>query len=135
MNNPLGLRLNNPLNVEHGQPWRGLAAVQPHPRFCAFESLHYGCRAAARILYNYGKRYGIKTIRKAIERWAPPTENNTKAYAEFVASRSGLPIDRKIDFTARETLAKIIPPMIRMEQGQNPMTDDEIKAAIKDAIP
>lgn len=79
-----GIRLNNPGNIEHGQPWHGLHAQQIDKRFCRFIAPQYGIRAIHLILQSYAKKYGIRTIEGIISRWAPPSENNTESYIRHV---------------------------------------------------
>lgn len=80
----LGVRLNNPGNIEHGQPWYGLHAQQVHKRFCRFVTPEYGIRAIHKIIQTYVSKYGFDTIEEIINRWAPPFENNSKSYIKHV---------------------------------------------------
>ena len=43
----------------------------------------------------YGK-YGLKTIRGIVSRWAPPKENNTEAYIRHVSDYTGIGPDRDL---------------------------------------
>ncbi|MBO7099343.1 MAG: hypothetical protein J6W21_05715, partial [Bacteroidaceae bacterium] len=54
-------------------------------------SMEYGWRAAFVILCRtyYGK-YGLKTIRDIVSRWAPAKENNTEAYIRHVSDYTGI---------------------------------------------
>lgn len=89
---PRGIRNNNPGNIEWGSPWQGLVAFDKRTdsRFAQFIDPASGIRALARVLITYqDKRRAadgspIDTIAEFIERWAPPFENNTKAYADEV---------------------------------------------------
>ena len=92
---PRGIRNNNPLNIRlSSDKWQG--QVLP-PRgsgegaFCQFYSMEYGWRAAFVILCRtyYGK-YGLKTIRDIVSRWAPAKENNTEAYIRHVSDYTGI---------------------------------------------
>lgn len=93
MTTPRGIRNNNPGNIEWGSPWQGLvpADQRTDSRFCQFTDAAFGVRALATTLITYqDKRRAadgspIDTVYEAIERWAPPIENNTKAYADAVA--------------------------------------------------
>ena len=38
-----------------------------------------------KIMYTYKKKYNLDTIEKVIYRWAPPVENDTESYVEYVA--------------------------------------------------
>lgn len=131
MSDQIGIRQNNPGNLELGQNWKGLAEKLPGDRFCRFVSPLFGIRAMALLISNYSKRHGINTIRGMIERYAPGHENNVDAYVSSVSKRSGLPPDRPIDLSAAPTLAKIIPAMIHHENGLQPYPQDLIVEAIK----
>ncbi len=84
---PRGLRNNNPLNIRRGKSkWQGLKEKMTDSRFCEFETPDYGWRAAFVLLTRtYYHEYRLFTIRKIIERWAPPNENMTEKYIEKVA--------------------------------------------------
>ena len=45
-----------------------------------------GCRALLKLLQTYVEKRGCKTIRQIVERWAPPSENDTRSYVLSVAS-------------------------------------------------
>ena len=59
---PRGIRLNNPGNIEYGESWRGMAADQKDPRFVTFTEPVYGIRALAKLLLNYQRKHGIRTV-------------------------------------------------------------------------
>ena len=54
----------------------------------------YGYRAAWKVLQTYYDRFYMQskpfTVRSIIERWAPPTENDTEAYIRQVLKLSGI---------------------------------------------
>lgn len=124
-----GIRLNNPTNIRHGEPWVGLAPTQDDPAFCAFVSPEYGIRAAVMILKTY-KSKGIMTLRDAIQRWAPPNENETDAYVHDVSSRTGIDPDSCIDLTAYTTCKNVIKAIIYHENGQQPYSDGVISKGL-----
>ncbi len=118
MSIPLGIRQNNPGNIErNGIKWQGL--VDAPGRFCTFETMEHGVRAAVCVLVSYYRKHKILTLRQAISRWAPKNENDTALYVANVAKWSGLPADWPIKLDAAETLVKLLPAMFRMENGQN----------------
>lgn len=116
----LGLRLNNPLNVERGDPWQGLAADQPHARFATFVSMPYGIRAAARILQTY-RGYGVNTVGAIIDRWNPKSDGQPPEYIPNVSSALGIPLamayQKTIDVRQRATAFALLRAMIRQEIG------------------
>lgn len=96
---PRGIRNFNPGNiVRDGTNWEGLSADQSaDPRFCVFTSPEYGIRALIKILISYQHTDGLKTVRAMVNRWAPPVENDTGSYIDFVAERMGLDPDVVFD--------------------------------------
>lgn len=135
---PLGVRRNNPGNIDYNPATDWLGMVSPHDghRFCYFKSPEYGIRAMAKLLSNYYrlKRHvdgtRIDTIYKAVYRWAPPNENHTDIYAKFVAARCGVGEHEKIDFTKPEVMACMVKAMIRMECGYEVYSDEIVKKGI-----
>jgi hypothetical protein len=85
---PRAIRNNNPLNIRRsGDRWEGQAVKQKDPSFVQFAEMKYGWRAAFLLLTRtYYHKYRCYTIRKIIERWAPPNENNTRTYVERVSN-------------------------------------------------
>ena len=98
MSLPRGIRNNNPLNIRKSKDkWKGLSLTQNDPCFCQFESLEYGWRAAFYLLTRtYYHKYRLYTIRAIISKWAPPCENNSKAYVENVSRLTGIDPDEPI---------------------------------------
>ena len=111
MSEPRGIRNNNPLNIRlSSDKWQGqingkgnidgnssLSSERAGGEavFCQFYSMEYGWRAAFMILCRtYYKKYGLKTIRAIISRWAPPKENNTAAYIRHVSDYTGIGPDK-----------------------------------------
>lgn len=123
MKEPRGIRNNNPLNIRKGNNWKGELNQQGDPSFEQFESMEYGVRAGFIIMRNNMKESLPKyrqcnTIRKLITRWAPPSENNTAKYIEFVSKKSGLHPDEEIRFREKRKMCAICEAMIRMECGK-----------------
>jgi len=95
---PRGIRNNNPLNIRRSKDqWKGLAKTQNDRLFCQFETLEYGWRAAFCLLTRtYYHKYRLYTIRDIISRWAPSTENDTRAYIDNVSRLTGIDPDRPL---------------------------------------
>jgi hypothetical protein len=70
-----------------------------------------------RLLSGYGRK-GLDTVEGVINRWAPPTENDTGSYAKTVASHLGVRPTDKIDLNDPDTLAKLSSAMAGVENGQ-----------------
>lgn len=115
---PRGIRNNNPGNIELGDPWQGLAARQTDGRFAQFESPAFGIRALARTLITYQDKHGIRTVSGAINRWAPPVENDTGAYVRQVQKAVGGDL---IDAHNYASLRPMVEAIIRHENGPGPL--------------
>lgn len=80
-----GVRNNNWLNIRRSSViWKGQVFDDADKSFCRFETVFWGLRAALVLLRTYYTRYGCDTIRKVLERWAPPSENDTERYISNV---------------------------------------------------
>ena len=109
MTSPRGLRNNNPLNIRHSASrWQGARAKQTDKSFVQFTSLTMGYRAAWRILESYYNYYEKKqtpfTPRNIIQRWAPPTENDSEAYLKAICRLTTLAGNEAL---MRPSIAKI----------------------------
>ena len=136
MNTPVfgirGIRNHNPGNIRHGEKWEGLASEQPDASFCCFTSPEFGIRAMARILINYQRRHGLNTVRGIINRWAPPSENDTGAYVDHVAMALGVAPDD--DIQVQDHLDQLLAVIIEHENGINPYSDALILHGIALAV-
>ena len=117
---------------QQGANWQGL---NPNGRnidsaFCVFESPVFGIRALAKVLINYKKIHGLNTVRQIVSRYAPPNENQTKAYIQSVAKQLEVYPDTKIDIEERGVLTVFIKAVIRMENGIQPYSDEVIQEGI-----
>ena len=116
---PRGIRNNNPGNIERGKDrWLGMSADQSSdPRFLVFDKPEAGIRALMRLLINYQERHDVKTLRQAINRWAPPGENDSSAYVQHVARLTNLDPDEPIDFLDEYICTAVAKAIIRHENG------------------
>ena len=98
MSLPRGIRNNNPLNIRRSKDkWKGMKAQQSDAQFVQFESMEWGWRAAFWLLTRtYYHKYRLYTIRTIVSRWAPASENNTKAYVDNVSRLTGIGLDEPI---------------------------------------
>ena len=129
---PRGIRNNNPGNIRWRENWLGLKqdGKEQDPSFCVFVSAVYGIRALAKVLINYKKIHGLNTVRQIVSRYAPPNENQTKAYVQSVAKQLGVYPDSIIDIEERGVLTVFIKAVIRMENGIQPYSDETIQQGI-----
>ena len=120
---PRGIRNKNPGNIKLGTNWDGLAAEQTDPTFCIFNEAVMGIRALQRILLTYRFTHKKATIDEIIYRWAPPSENSTDKYVEFVCKK----LDKEKDVRLNNSMEDYLPlvkAIIQMENGMQPYDDD-----------
>ena len=120
---PRGIRNNNPLNIRKGNNWQGEVANPTDKEFEQFVSMQMGIRAGFKILKNYMTGYGgrvkaLTNVHDIIHRWAPPNENNCKAYIDSVCRFSGLHEYERLQFSDRNKMLALVDGMIRVECGQ-----------------
>lgn len=128
---PRGVRNCNPGNLRRSEdPWQGLAREQTDPDFFVFETPVYGIRALARTLITYQDKHGCQNVFGFISRWAPPNENDTRAYVRSVADALDVDVIDPIDVHTHKHLAPLVKAIIRHENGQQPYTDAQIDKAL-----
>ncbi len=95
---PRGIRNCNPLNIRRSKDqWKGMAETQNDRAFVQFKTMEWGWRAAFQLLTRtYYHKYRLYTIRGIVSRWAPPTENNTRAYIDTVSRLTAIDPDEPL---------------------------------------
>ncbi|MDE6139337.1 MAG: structural protein P5 [Alistipes sp.] len=113
-----GLRNCNPGNIRCSAT-RYLGEVRPSrdASFKQFATMAYGYRAMFVLLDTYARRYGLHSIRTMIERYAPPSENDTRRYSETVSRLSGIEADRHLDTRSHDEMVAVVAAMSRVENG------------------
>ncbi len=95
---PRGVRNNNPGNIRVTSD-RWVGQIPPSqatdPDFAQFRNYIFGVRAMIKLLNNYIAA-GYNTVAKIINRYAPPSENDTSAYINFVIQQTGLNPNQQI---------------------------------------
>lgn len=117
-----GYRNNNPLNIRisKSKPWKGEVRPSQDISFAQFEDMAWGYRAAFKLLDNYRRLHGCKSLSDFISRWAPPSENDTRKYIETVAKRTHLADVSVLDTTDEYTMRKVVAAMAFVENGVEP---------------
>ena len=131
MTTPRGLRNCNPGNIEWGAFARGMGATGTDGRFAIFPTMAAGICALSRLLLVYYEKpltNRIDTIREAINRWAPSSENDTSAYVMAVCQLTGLGPDAVLDFRDFPTLYWLTVAIGEHENGH-----DAFSRAVSDA--
>lgn len=124
---PRGIRNNNPGNIRIGSPWKGLAKPDQRRKFqrnekdfCVFIAPEWGIRAMARLLANYQNRHKLHTVSAMINRWAPPSENDTSNYVGFIAEEMNVLPNEGFAIRDYGRAYPMVHAIIKMENGQQP---------------
>lgn len=127
-----GLRNNNPGNIRmSAAKWEGQTGDDGD--FVKFATPEHGIRALSRNLLSYD-RQGYNTVEQIINRWAPPSENETDKYIAEVAGALEVPPNTRLDLTDINTLTKLSKAIIKKENGQSNYTDAQISAGVQAAL-
>jgi hypothetical protein len=134
---PIGIRQNNPGNIRTApQRWHG--EIDPPDgadrRFEHFATPEDGIRALCRVLLNYQSKHNLHTVEALINRWAPPVENDTGAYADHVARLIGVNPEVRVDLRIPGRLAQFAKAIITHENGQQPYSDAQILEGVRRAL-
>ena len=107
---PRGVRNNNPGNIKlSNDAWKGLASEQKDEVFFTFAAPRWGIRAMARVLLTYQESHGLKTLAEIVNRWAPPTENDSAGYAKGMSRLTGFELDEPLDLQDYPLIPGITP--------------------------
>jgi hypothetical protein len=130
-----GERNHNPGNVErNATAWQGVSGLQSDSRFVVFADPHFGIRALAKVLLTYYRKHNLNTVRGIIDRWAPPSENNSGAYVNHVAAFLAVGIDAPLDLEDENCLEALIRAIIVHENGRCVYDDATIIKAVDSAL-
>lgn len=122
---------NNPLNIRYNSANKWKKQLNSKNGFCQFSSIYFGIRACLVLLRKYRYSYGLNTPCKIIARYAPPSENKTDVYVNFVCSEVNkfLPFSQKMitkdsviqfdffDFTDQSLLFRFVQAMCKIESN------------------
>lgn len=131
---PRGYRNANPGNIDFnaGNAWQGKLPrdMSIEPRFERFDSHENGIRAMVKLLLKYQSSYGLDTISGLIDRWAPPNENNTDAYKNTVARKTGIGINQRLGASLRseQVMRALVEAIIGVELGRSDLYADAVLA-------
>ena len=126
-----GIRNNNPGNMEPGG-WQG--EIGTDGRFAVFDTMVNGIRALGKNLLAYQGKHGVDTVREAIERWAPGSENNTEAYIAFVCHVCELNADDQLNFRDADTLYWLVTAICEEENGHDAFTHGVSQADLEAGV-
>lgn len=118
--------LNNPFNIRVSTS-RWIGSDGSTRGFVNFRSIDYGVRAAAILIMRTYRMKNVCTIAEIVNCFAPPSENNTQKYIDFVCRQmSCFPFD----VPRRDEFPSLLCAMSLYEG--NPVSCDDIKQVLLD---
>lgn len=111
------LRNNNPGNLGCTDFSKRHGSIGCDGQRAIFPSVSAGEKAQKALLTS--GNYKDKTLKDAIKTYAPPTENNTGKYTDYVTQKSGVNADTKMGNLTPDQLSKVQEAMKNYE-GKNP---------------
>lgn len=132
-NAPRGIRNNNPGNIQKGAGFQGEVEGND-PRFATFATPEDGIRAIGMNLLTYQRQHGLDTVQGILNRWAPPSENDTGAYVGQVARALGVEPNQQLDLSDPATLTGLTAAIIRHENAMQPYNAAQLEAAVSAAL-
>ncbi len=126
----LATRNNNPLNIRYSanNNWNGKGADNG-TGFENFESADHGLRAGLKLMRNHIAN-GDDTLNSLISRWAPAKDKNDPVqYAQFVSSKTGIPVDQKLDPNNPQQMQSIAKAMAQQEGYKANISDGQLNRA------
>lgn len=119
-----GYRNFNPGNIRRSSIRYKGEKESTDAQFKQFESMAWGYRAIFVVLDTYRVKYGLNTLQEMINRYAPPSENNTTEYVNFVSRRSKVADISRVDTLNDRQMVPIVTAIAAMENGSEPDADD-----------
>ena len=130
-----GERNKNPGNLDRNQIiWQGLVQDSREPRFCVFDTPENVIRALCKVLLSYYRKHHLNTVAQIINRWAPPSENDSGAYVNHVAHILGVGEDAPINVYDPMILELLTRAIIQHENGRCLYDDATIVKAVDSAL-
>ncbi|MBI6191840.1 phage tail tape measure protein [Providencia rettgeri] len=130
--NTRGFRNKNPGNLRDANNKIGLQG-QGKDTMAVFASERDGLAAMSRQLMLDAER-GKNRIDDYIRKYAPANENKTQEYIDMVSKQTGYGAYESLDMHDPEVLAKLMNAMIKVENGAQPFSYDQVMEGIMDSI-
>jgi hypothetical protein len=127
--NPCNLRFNTAIR------WQGLDEPPADDHgLCRFVDDAHGLRAGAKDILTKYRVDRLRTVRAIIDKYAPPNENNTESYIDYVSKSMGVSADAILGLAHEDTLFEFIKAVIDQEEGRDIYPDALVRQAVVEAL-
>lgn len=124
-----GVRNQNPGNIRYNADNKWQGQISPENGFCRFSSFFWGVRAIFVLLIRtYYRKYGYTKLGALIRRYAPPCENHTDKYIDFVCQQTGLDADKELAGLDANQWVSIVQAICKYESGYKLETEMALSA-------
>lgn len=130
--NSRGLRNKNPGNLREADNQIGLQGPEGDT-MAVFSSYRDGFAAMSRQLMLDAER-GKNRIADYIEKYAPASENKTQEYIKMVSDQTGFGPYENLNMHDPQVLAKLMNAMIKVENGAQPFSYEQVMEGVMDSI-
>ena len=118
---------NNIFNIRAGRAqWLGMTGTCRG--FVEFDTREHAIRAWLVLMRNYRQKYGCRTIRQIVTRFAPPSENQTERYIRYCCQT--VVLGDNADICQDIMYAMLGVAMARMETGTR-LDVSEVRSVMK----
>lgn len=130
--NSRGFRNKNPGNLREADNQIGLQGPEGDT-MAVFSSYRDGFAAMSRQLMLDAER-GKNRIADYIEKYAPASENKTQEYIKMVSDQTGFGPYENLNMHDPQVLAKLMNAMIKVENGAQPFSYEQVMEGVMDSI-
>jgi hypothetical protein len=106
----LAFQNNNPGNLRSSK-----AQIGTNKGFAVFSDVSVGKAAQSSLLFDPKSAYANLSVKQAITKYAPPTENNTNAYVSAITAAAGVSPDTKLSNMTAAQQKSMLDAMGRIE--------------------
>ncbi|HXB10937.1 MAG TPA: structural protein [Bacteroidia bacterium] len=121
----VGIHLNNPGNIMNEPGLHFIGESKPYGRRDTFISPELGYRAMSMVLLHYNTLPNCCSLSQVITRYAPPNENPTRNYINFVAKECDFTTWSHLNLQKENVLFPLVKAMAKFEQGKSFHDSDE----------
>ncbi len=128
--------LHNPGNIMRTKiTWQGEIKDLSKDHRAHFKTSVLGYRAMTKTILTYYHKHHCDTVTKIITRYAPPVENPTQAYIQYVANEAGFTTWSHLALDKEVVLFALVKSMAKFEQGMYfHDTDETIMLGVRMAL-
>lgn len=126
-----GERNNNPLNIRHSSRfrWDGERPYPDNQGFAVFANLDKGIEACFKLLRSYWHGHKLRSVREMLYRWAPPSENHTETYLQFVCDNAMLNPEDELHYKSEKALRLVM--AMAVYESKMLLSEDQVRACQK----